>query len=98
MSANNQTLIKEYKGKWYVFPNLMAESWCKWDEKNNTVIEGQNNELSLKSAAGVYNSRDEAYQAALELDAKCGQFGEGTEYGVQFNRLCKDDAEVKIIE
>jgi len=91
MSANNQTLIKEYKGKWYVFPNLMAESWDYFD--NSGV-----NALPLKNAAGVYNSRDEAYQSALELDAKCGEFGEGTEYGVQFNRLCKDNAEVKIIE
>ena len=90
MSANNQTLVKEYKGKWYVFTNLMAESWCR-NKKHM-------NELSLKEADGVYNSRDEAYEAALELDAKCGQFEEGTEYGVQFNRLCKDDSEVNIIE
>ena len=79
----------------------MAESWCKLDE-NDEIIEGRDNELELKSAAGVYNSRDEAYQAALELDSKldskCGQFEEGTEYGVQFNRLCKDDSELKIIE
>ena len=86
MSANNQTLIKEYKGKWYVFTNVNAESW----KKKNT--------LSIKGASGVYDSRDEAYNNALSLDSECGQFGEGTEYGIQFNRLCKDDAEIFLIE
>lgn len=97
MSANNQTLIKEYKGKWYVFTNIQAESWCEVDD-NDKIIEGRNNELLLNSAEAVCNSRDEAYQVALELDSKQGQFDEGTEYGVQFNRLCKDDAEVKMVE
>lgn len=87
MSANNQTLIKEYKGKWYVFVNVNAESWGNGK-----------NILSLKLANGIFDSRDEAYSAALELDSKYGEFEEGTEYGVQFNRLCKDDTEVKIIE
>ena len=91
MSANNQTLVKEYKGKWYVFKNLIAESFCDENGKHK-------NELLLNRADGVYNSRDKAFEAALELDATCGQFGEGTEYGVQFSRLCKDDSEVKIIE
>ena len=95
MSANNQTLIKEYKGKWYVFVDINAESW-EWDEEKNKPITP--NKLKLKFAKGPFNSRDEAYEEALELDSKCGQFEEGTEYGVQFNRLCKDDAEVKIIE
>lgn len=31
MSANNQILVKEHKGKWYVFDNVNAESW---DGKN----------------------------------------------------------------
>jgi len=35
---------------------------------------------------------------ALEEDAKAGQFGEGTEYGVGFERLIKDNGEIKIIE
>ena len=97
MSANNQTLIKEYKGKWYVFTNIQAESWCKIDE-NDRIIEGRDNELSLKSAKAVCDSRDEAYEIALKIDAEQGEWEEGTEYGVQFNRLCKDDGEVKIIE
>ena len=32
------------------------------------------------------------------LDKKFSQWGEGSEYGVQFKRLCKDDSEVKILE
>lgn len=83
MSANNQTLIKEYKNKWYVFTNVNAESWS--DRKNI---------LSIKGANGVFDEMDEAYHFALDLDKKQGQFEEGTEYGVQFDRLCKDDAEV----
>ena len=95
MSANNQTLIKEYKGKWYVFPDIMAESWCALDE-NNEIIEGRNNELPLKAAVAICDTRDEAFEKAQEIDQD-DDFG-GTEYGVQFNRLCKDDSEVKIIE
>ena len=87
MSANNQTLIKEYNGKWYVFENVMAESW---------VGKRGNNVLHIKGASVVCNSRDGAYEKALELDAKSGEWEQGTEYGVQFNRLCKDDAEVII--
>ena len=33
MSANNQILLKKYKGKWYVF-NVMAESWSKTNRLN----------------------------------------------------------------
>ena len=90
MSANNQTLIKEYQGKWYVFANVMAESWC--DDNMEHV-----NEISLKAASAICETRDEAFERAWELDKEFGEYGEGTEYGVQFNRLCKDDAEVKIV-
>ena len=62
MSANNQTLIKEYKGKWYVFPDVMAESWC--DEKGEHT-----NELHIKKCKYVYDSRDEAYENAKILDS-----------------------------
>ena len=93
MSANNQTLIKEHNGKWNVFTNVMAESWG-WDDEKNIPAE---NELLLSSAEAVCDTRDEAYEKALELDAKVGEWGEGSEYGVQFNRLCKDDSEVKLI-
>ena len=81
------SLIKEYKGRFYVFIDINAESW---GEKKN--------KLSLKGAAAICNSRDEAFEIAKELDSKCGQFEEGTEYGVQFNRLCKDDASVILTE
>lgn len=96
MSANNQTLIKEFHGKFYVFTNVMAETWCEWDEKSNQPIEGQNNRLSIKGATGVFDTRDEALTAALKLE-KDDDLG-GTEYGIWFDRLCKDDGEVVLIE
>ena len=91
MSANNQTLIKKHEGQWYVFADISAESWGNLETmKKNT--------LSIKHADGVYNSPIEAYRAALEIDNKQGQFEEGTEYGVRFNTLCKDDAEIILVE
>ena len=89
MSANNQTLVQEYKGKWYVFTNIMAESW--YDPDGN-----QENQLSLQNAVAMCNTRDEAILKAFELD-KNDDYG-GTEYGVQVNELAKDGADVKIIE
>ena len=83
MSANNQILVKEHKGKWYVFNNIMAESW------------GKVNQLNISRADGVYGSRDEAYEAAIDMNEK--EEWPGIEYGVQFNRLCKDDAEVELV-
>ena len=94
MSANNQTLVKEHKGKFYVFPNIMAESWVHDD--NGIVDESRINELPLSKAIAVFDNRDEAFEKAWEID-RDDDFG-GTEYGVQFNRLCKDDASVTIIE
>lgn len=87
--------MKQYKDKYYVFSNIMAESWCEVDENDN-VIEGRNNELNLKSAVAVFDNRDDAFNKAWEVDAD-DDFG-GTEYGVQFNRLCKDDSEVTIVD
>ncbi len=83
MSANNQTLIKEHKGKWYIFGNVNAESWKNPDTKSSK------NALRIQEADGVYDTRDEAYKAAIEIEKVQGQFEEGTEYGVQFNRLWK---------
>ena len=94
MSANNQTLVKEYKGKWYVFGNIMAESWVHYDHETQKFDDSRVNELELSEADGVFNSRDEAYEFALKVNDD----NFPTEYGVQFNRLCKDDAEVKIID
>jgi len=94
MSANNQTLIKEHKGKWYVFVNVNAESW-DWNKEKN---EPGPNKLSIKEADGVYDKRIDALSAAWRLDEIWGQFREGTEYGVQEDVLFKDGAEVEIIE
>lgn len=85
MSSNNQILIKEHEGKFYVFGNVNAESWCDDNEEHE-------NELSLRSAQAVFSNRDDAYEAAIEINEQ-----EPTEYGVQFNRLCKDEAEVIIV-
>jgi len=93
MSANNQTLVKEYEGKWYVFGNLMAESWVHYDEKTQKFDDNRVNELELSDAEGVFNSRDEAFEFALRVESDFR-----TEYSVQFNRLCKDDADVNIIK
>ena len=96
MSANNQTLVKEHKGKFYVFTNVNAESWVHYDEKTGTFDDTRRNELKLKGASAVFENRDDAFNKAWELDED-DDMG-GTEYGVQFNRLCKDDGEIKIIE
>ncbi len=91
MSANNQILIKEHEGKFYVFDNISAESWC--DENGERV-----NELTVKEAHSVHDNRDDAYEAAIKLEEESyEEDGISVEYGVQFNRLCKDDAEVKIL-
>ena len=95
MSANNQTLIKEHQGKFYVFTNVMAESWVHYDEATGKFDDTRINELSLASARACFDRRDDAFFAACEMDED-DDMG-GTEYGVQFNRLCKDDGEVKIV-
>ena len=56
MSRNNQILIKEYKGKWYVFDNIMAESWS------------ERNCLKVKRADKRLDTIEEAYKYAHELD------------------------------
>lgn len=92
MSANNQILIKEHKGKWYIFTNVMAESWC--DENGE-----HKNELHLSKASAICDTRDEAYEKALELEKKFAEeYFFGHEYGVQFRYLYKDGEEVKLIE
>jgi len=83
MSANNQILIKKFRGRFYVF-DIMAESWS--DE----------NELAIKNADAVCDTEEEAYHKAKELEAKSGQFEEGTEYGIG-TKLIKDGADVKLI-
>lgn len=83
MSANNQTLIKEYKGRWLIFENVNAESW---DEVN-----------TIKASKAVVTCKDEgmAYLIAeLVVDIEIDRMT--TEYGVS-DHLVKDGTEVKII-
>ena len=82
MSANNGTLVKCHKGKYYVYENIMAESWAK------------KNILLIKNAKKVFNDRNSALTYALKLDKKTGEFEEGTEYGVQFDQLAKDRSNI----
>ena len=88
MSANNQSLIKEHKGKYYVFINIQAESWSK------------TNTLYFKDAK-AFDNLDDAYKYAIKKDAKVDMQMEGdhlgTEYGLWFNKLAKDDGKIKLI-
>lgn len=87
MSANNQVLVQEYKGKWYVFDNVQAESWS------------EENELSIKSAKGVFDGQLEAIEFAAKLDSEIDDFAmENSEYGVVLNELYKDSAKVTLVE
>lgn len=55
MSSNNQILIKKYKGKWYVFENIMAESWSK------------TNRLSVLLAKKKFRSPMKALEYACDI-------------------------------
>lgn len=83
MSANNQTLVKEHKGKWYVFPDINAESWS------------ERNEISHKEGF-AYDTIEEAYKAAEKANNEIDDYGYGIEYGVS-GKLIKDGADVNII-
>lgn len=80
MSVNNQMLVKEFEGKWYVF-DVMAESWIDAGSKNETI-----NYLSIKQALSSHDSMDEAYTVAHESI---------TEYGIS-DHLIKDGADVTL--
>ena len=56
MSANNQTLIVKQDSKFYVYENIMAESWEEVNE--------------LKPSKFVYDTQAEAYEKAQELDVE----------------------------
>lgn len=56
MSANNQTLIVKHKEKYYVYANIMAESW----EDENI--------LELTEARAITDTFEEAYKIADKLD------------------------------
>ena len=69
MSANNQTLISEHNGKYYVFKNTMAESW---DDENI---------LSVKEASNVFDTELEALLFASKLEASEGtEYGISLDY------------------
>ena len=92
MSSNNQVLVKEHKGRWYVFNNITAESWC--DEHGE-----HENELSLSEATKSFETEKEALDFAHEID---NQFDDdwgmpNSEYGVHY-KLAKDGTDVKIIK
>lgn len=85
MSQNNQVLLKQYKGKWYVWNNIMAESWS------------EDNEISLKHAK-CFDTKEEALDYAFEIDKEINEIGlPNSEYGVQIDELAKDEAKVTII-
>jgi hypothetical protein len=85
MSANNQILIKKHGDKYYVFDNVMAESW---DKKNI---------LHQTEAAGAYKTKLSALNRAEHLQREAVDEGYPVEYGVQFDTLAKDGADVLII-
>jgi len=92
MSANNQVLVKEYKGRWYVFNNVMAESWYN-------PVTNKENELSIEGADGDFNTKEEAYTFANRLETEIDEdnyTGSNTEYGIG-ERLIKDGKDVKLI-
>lgn len=84
MSANNQVLIKEYKGKWYVFNNVNAESWS------------EKNEISLKESDANFTTKEAAVAHGFKLDEANDDIYPNSEYGVRF-KLAKDGADVTII-
>ena len=86
MSANNQVLIHEYNGKWYVWNNIMAESW---DDKN---------EVSIEDSRKSFDTHDEALLFALKLDDEVDEIGmPNSEYGVG-ELLAKDGRMVTVTE
>ena len=85
MSQNNQVLVKQYKGGWYVWNNINAESWS------------EDNEISLKRAKR-FDTKEEALDYAFEIDKEINEIGlPNSEYGVQIDELAKDEAKVTII-
>ena len=83
MSANNQTLLKKHKGKWYVFSDIQAESWAK----ENVLFRGE--------ADYIFDSVEEAIEKANEVNQEIDDYGHNIEYGVS-NVLIKDGADVII--
>lgn len=64
MSANDQILIKKYKGAWYCF-NVMAESWSK------------TNPLKLSESIKSFKTFEKAYKWAINY---VHEYGYAPEY------------------
>ena len=56
MSANNQTLIREQNGKFYVFSNVNAEAWSKQPT------------LSKETAECICDSLEESVNIAVAIE------------------------------
>lgn len=84
MSANNQSLIVEKDGLFYVFHGICAEAWVSED--------GVENELLSTDADAVCRTRADALEEAHDLEKQ-----DPTEYGVHEGRLAKDGCGVKLI-
>jgi len=87
MSSNDQTLICEEGGQFFVFTSVNAEAWQ----------EGEHT-LSKKEAKGVFDNREDALIVAGKWDEEESQFGEGSEYGIIFDKLSKDNTSVRLVE
>jgi len=87
---NNQTLLQEYKGKWYIFNNVVAEEFGGYDENDNPI---PTNQIHLSENVGEYDSYDIALVNAFVVDNE-----DPTEYGVFIEELAKDGSKVNIIE
>lgn len=101
MSANNQTLVQEYKGKWYVFTNVVAEEHGGWNEETEQFDASiPTNQIKLSENVGAFDSLEEAFICANNIEEQFDSFlgYAGTEYGVIINSLSKDGSKVNIIE
>jgi len=92
MSANNQILVKEHKGRFYVF-DVMAETWGEW--KNDKPV-SKKNYLSLERALKSFDTYEEAHEYAHYYDDTDDIYP--AEYGVVDEVLYKDNAPVIIVE
>lgn len=94
MSANNQILVKEYNGKFYVF-DVMAESWGEWDMVSGKFTI-EKNKLYIGEAKGKFSTRQKAHDFANSIEDN-SPWG-SSEYGVIDEVLYKDGAEVTLCE
>lgn len=92
MSANNQTLIQQYKDKWYVFTNVTAEEFGGYDYDAEKYT--PTNILYLNEGI-EFETRESAMLFAHDLES---DYDSETEYGVWENQLAKDGTRVTIVD